>query len=103
MSASVATRAKRTEDEAIGPSHETSVSTWWMPSCRSGPPGLRSRCAHHAVGADLEHLAGHRPKIRSTVGHRGTGARPDARRTFFVRVNSLSVSTASSRPKPLAL
>ena len=50
MSASAWTCAKRPDARRTGPSQYASVSTWWIPSCMIGPPGLRSRCARHAPG-----------------------------------------------------
>src|SRR3954466_5751529 len=50
MSASECRWAKRPVAATGSPSQEASVSTWWMPSCMSGPPGLRSRLDRHFSG-----------------------------------------------------
>ena len=53
MSAAAWTWEKRPVDRRTGPSQWLSVSTWWIPSCITGPPGFRARSARQAPALKL--------------------------------------------------
>ena len=98
------------------------MSAWWMPSCMSGPPGLRARCARQADGGSLPGSEKHasasttvpelarrapsRAARRRAAGRRGRPSAPrrpprtrrgSARRPR--RVSAIGFSTNTCRPR----
>ena len=107
ISASVCTCASTPVVRRTGPSQAASVSTWWMPSCMSGPPGFRERCARHACGPSLpgsENVASASTTLPSRPSATSSPTRRAApsRRKPWPTISTTSVAAHASRIRAAA-